>query len=112
MRICSTWQALISQVTPAASASRATSATTLSSQLAASTISQWLPTLAVLQAGVGQQFGDHFLQFTEVGAHVLYQVVAYFGVDLLVQLLEFEGQAGDRRAQFVGYRVGQFARGC
>lgn len=66
------------------------------------------PDVAVLQAGVGQQFGDHFLQFAEIGAHVLYQVVAYFGVDLLVQLLEFEGQAGDRRAQFVGYRVGQF----
>ena len=51
-----------------------------------------------LKAGVGQQFRDHFFQLAEVGVHVGDQFTALARIGLLLELIEFERQPGNRRA--------------
>jgi len=64
---------------------------------------------AAFQAGVGQQFGDHFLQLAQVGVHIGDQFAALTRVGLLLELVEFKRQSCNWRTQLMGHRIGEFA---
>ena len=61
------------------------------------------------QTRVDQQFRHHAFQLVDVRLHVLQDMLAARAAAVLPQQVDFEGQPGQRRAQFMRDGVGQAA---